>query len=52
MTTIMLNERTKIEAIEFLDHYVVTTYELMGGRWVALGNSEKWDKELFREEFA
>lgn len=48
MRTIEINEYTKVE---ITSENIVTYYELMGSRWVALGNGERWSQELIDETF-
>lgn len=46
--TIMIDEFTKVE---ITDNNMVQYFELMGSRWVSLGEPEKWSDELIAEEF-
>lgn len=48
MTTI-INEIHKFELVNKETHYEVTTYELMGSRWVALGEADLWTIEEAEE---
>lgn len=49
-TEVMINDWTKYRIVEKENWCEVTHYELMGGRWVALGPAENWSKELVKEE--
>lgn len=46
--TVMINEYTKVEIV---NEETVQYFELIGNRWVALENPERWSKELISEEF-
>lgn len=48
MRTIIINEYTKVEISK---DNMVQFFELMGNRWIALGNAEMWSEELINEEF-
>ena len=47
MRTINIDEYTKVE----INGNMVQYFELMGNRWVGLGQAERWSDELIAEEF-
>ena len=47
MREVEICEFLRAVAVEDGDSYVVTFYELMGGRWVILGAPERWNPKDF-----
>lgn len=45
--TVYTSECHKVEIV----NNMVSSFELMGGRWVRLSNPVLWDEELIKEEF-
>lgn len=43
----MINKYTKVE----INGNEIQFFELMGAKWVALGDAEIWSEELIKEEF-
>lgn len=46
--TIIINEFTKVE---ITNDNMVQYFEFMGNKWTALGEPERWSKEMIAEEF-
>lgn len=51
MTRTIIDGVSKIEVVEKENYCEVSFFELMGGRYVQLGPTENWSKELVVEEF-
>lgn len=43
------NAWSKVEAVEIGDGFLVSFFEKMGERWVALGPAELWSADLVAE---